>query len=778
MTYNCIQTFYIDPKAVNNSPKVFLTSVTLFFKAKPKITNNSSGINNPGVVVFLCGMSGENPNPEKQVLKSTVRREYNEVLFSSDATSPTVFKFSAPILVETGKQYGIVVKTEDPDFQLWFSKQGEHLVGTNIISPGPSGKTDGYYFTPTNSGIHSPDPTKDLKYKVGVAKFVAQEINAKLVPYEYEFIDYNNLANTYLGGEFVFQDYGNTSANVTFYKAGTLLVNTNSNTIIGTGTSFTTTVSQNTYIVFTDGTTGNTDVKKVLYVTNNTVLGLEAPPSFSNSAAKYKVTAVAKVYYPRYTQNNIVLIDSTANSTVRFVNNAVRNIVISAGGAGYTNSDYVTVSGGGSTLNAVANVTTDANGTIIALNFSNTGLGFTTSPTVAITSTNGAITNAATLTCNTSMYGSILKGAVSGAYANIANVTVHNVDQFRPEIQFDVPTDATLNMTHLFTYYNSGYYTNITLTANTDLLKVNEITAYEGLLMSRSLEVMNTSGLYNNDKSAVFFVNMNTTRSNTNLFVAPSLTNRKLDIFTFWNDINNDATDEHTTHGNAVTKHISTKINFANNRFAEDIRVYLTAYKPANTDILVYARIHNSADNESFDDKNWTPLELKEGVGLLSSKSDRNSFVELGYGFPQYPRVANTLAGVVSTTLNNSTVNGTGTDFSTDLAANDLIRIYSPLFPTNYQVAVVNSIVNTTQITLKSTVSNNDLVGAGFKIDKLDLKNVGFNNIQNDNVVRYYSSSMTEYDSYDTFQIKIVLLADNRRLVPRVDDTRGIGVSA
>ena len=779
MVYNCIQTFFVDPAAVNNSPEVFLTGVSLYLKAKPKITNNSSGINSPGIVVYICGMTGDVPNPEMLVSKTLVRREYNEILFSQDASSPSVFKFMAPVSVQTGKYYGIVIKFEDPDYQLWFSKQGEHLVGTNIISPGPSGKTDGNFYTPSNAGILNPDPSKDLKYKVSIAKFNAIDVDAVMVPYHYEFIDFTNRANTYLGGELVFQDFGNSVANSTFHKPGTLLINAASNTIIGTGTSFSTDIGANAFIVLCDAAFPTvTSIKKVQYITNNTVLVLEEPPSFNAASGRYKVTPVASVYYPRYTQNNIVLIDSSANSTVRFVNNAIKFATISVSGAGYTNTDFVTFSDGGAELNAVANVITNANGSIIGLGFSNTGLGFETNPTITITSSNLVITNAATIVCNTSMFGSTLKGSVSGATANIANVTVHNVDQFRPEVAFSSPTDTTVNMTHLFTYEDSGYYTNTEFTANTDILKVNEITEYEGILMSRSLEVMNTSGLYNNDKSAVFHINLNTTRSNTNLFVAPYLTARKLDIFTFWNNINNDATDEHTSHGNAVTKHISTKINFANNKFAEDIRVYLTAYKPANTDVLVFARLHNSADSEAFDDKNWTPLELKDGIGFTSSRTDKHSYVELGYGLPQFPRVGNTLAGVVTTTLDSATLNGVGSDYVVDLAVNDLVKVYNALFPTNYQVGVVASITNTSQIILKSPIANNGIVGAGMKIDKLALKNVGFNNIQNDNVARYYSSSMVEYDSYDTFQIKIVLLADSRRVVPRVDDVRAIGVSA
>jgi hypothetical protein len=71
-----------------------------------------------------------------------------------------------------------------------------------------------------------------------------------------------------------------------------------------------------------------------------------------------------------------------------------------------------------------------------------------------------------------------------------------------------------------------------------------------------------------------------------------------------------------------------------------------------------------------------------------------------------------------------------------------------------------------------------NIVGNGFSIDKLDLKYTAFNNILNDNVARYYNSSMVEYDSFDSMQVKVVLLAANSNLVPRLEDLRAIGVSA
>jgi hypothetical protein len=55
----------------------------------------------------------------------------------------------------------------------------------------------------------------------------------------------------------------------------------------------------------------------------------------------------------------------------------------------------------------------------------------------------------------------------------------------------------------------------------------------------------------------------------------------------------------------------------------------------------------------------------------------------------------------------------------------------------------------------------------------------GFNNILNDNVARYYTqTNQAEIDGFDTFAIKIVLLSDNKYIVPTVEDIRMVGVSA
>ena len=89
---------------------------------------------------------------------------------------------------------------------------------------------------------------------------------------------------------------------------------------------------------------------------------------------------------------------------------------------------------------------------------------------------------------------------------------------------------------------------------------------------------------------------------------------------------------------------------------------------------------------------------------------------------------------------------------------------------------VVQSIDSPTQITLSRAVTNLNVIGA-VAGEKMQYKNIAFNNIANDNVVRYYSSSMIEFDGYNQMQIKIVLLASDTYRSPQVEDIRVIGVS-
>jgi hypothetical protein len=241
--------------------------------------------------------------------------------------------------------------------------------------------------------------------------------------------------------------------------------------------------------------------------------------------------------------------------------------------------------------------------------------------------------------------------------------------------------------------------------------------------------------------------------------------------------VNNDYTNEHTDQGNAWARQITTKINFA--RLAEDLQVYLTAYKPANTDVIVYARMFNSTDSDAFEDKDWTYLGKDYTANLISSSTDSGDFLELTYSPQAFPNTDLRSNGTATCTISNSTVTGTNTAFTTNFVSGDLIKLSNPLFANTYMIDVVNAVTNSTSLILNNLVSNVNFATSGMVIDRIrTYKHQVFNYLLNSNVARYYNSSMVPFDGYDTVQIKAVMLADRPNLIPRVDDIRSIGVSA
>ena len=69
----------------------------------------------------------------------------------------------------------------------------------------------------------------------------------------------------------------------------------------------------------------------------------------------------------------------------------------------------------------------------------------------------------------------------------------------------------------------------------------------------------------------------------------------------------------------------------------EDIKVYITAYKPSTSNIYVYAKILSTDDDTKFDDRDWTLLEQVSPAGTFSDSLNEKSFIELEYTFKQTP---------------------------------------------------------------------------------------------------------------------------------------------
>lgn len=89
-------------------------------------------------------------------------------------------------------------------------------------------------------------------------------------------------------------------------------------------------------------------------------------------------------------------------------------------------------------------------------------------------------------------------------------------------------------------------------------------------------------------------------------------------------------TGETSAHGgNAFARYIMRKVTLSDGFDSSDIRVYLTSYKPVNSQILVYYKVLSNEDTDVWDNQPWTVM-TQLGNTLVTSKT-RDDFIELTY---------------------------------------------------------------------------------------------------------------------------------------------------
>ena len=231
----------------------------------------------------------------------------------------------------------------------------------------------------------------------------------------------------------------------------------------------------------------------------------------------------------------------------------------------------------------------------------------------------------------------------------------------------------------------------------------------ERTIMSRSLELQNGGA-----KSLVISVPL----TSTNVRLSPVFDDIKSNILAIKNVISNTAslTSEASSSGGTTSaKYVSKRVVLAEGQDAEDLQVYLSAYKPANTNITVYTKILNSDDGETIDNKTWTPLSQNTAASVISSRIDRNDFKEFMYDVPfKY-----SINAASTTAMADYSIYGTFAN--TGVGSNNVISISNttPLNPGDLVyfigVSVANGIANgfyniysanTTAIQLSNTGSS------------------------------------------------------------------------
>jgi hypothetical protein len=697
--FDYIQTFYVNSDAVNSAEEVLITSVELFFKGKPSTTSNISNLSAPGLSVWICEVTNDQPTPEKVLNNSVTIVQYERIHTSLNATTPTTVSFNAPVAVKSGRSYGIVIKYDDPAFEIWYNKQGDALVTTtgksSTVSQGSQGRFVGTLFKATSATDNTSYSDRDLKFKVNIAKFDVTTGTFNLVNKDYEFFTLDSVSGTIRGGDIVYQDIASAT--------GTISVSSSSSTITGSGTTFTN-HSAGQKVLFGNGTTNN--LIKIVSVTNATSMVVETVPSITGSSLTYKVPPTGRADYTNYTNSSnsiLFLVDSdAANATFKFTPGT----------------------------------------RVIGHNF--------------------------------------------GGSANLKSIYAYSADNITPRLAMKSWAHSNFQLT--YKTVNETHNLVSTGTDVTNMYNNASQTNWDAYILSRSTEVDTTLGLtlYGaRRKSVVMTVDVSAGTGSTtqSTFAVPRINADELDLSVYQNSINNNTEQtvngianfdtETAKNGIGASKYISRKITFAADKFAEDIVVYLTGYRPAGTELKLYAKLHNSIDKESFDDKAWSPLIIKDNTEKYSSEPA--DLIEYTYGLPQYPEVRESLSGSF-TVQSTSSVILASADQTNAVAAGDLIKVYDPILPDNHEVFTVLS-ANTTAISVNKNITNVNIIG-NMSVDKLKYKLTAWNNIANDNVARYVSNSLVEYDTFNSMQIKIVLLSDSTYVVPSVKQIQAIAVSA
>jgi hypothetical protein len=162
---------WVDPLAqtfeVNESNGVFITKCDIFFRTK-----------DPGQIPITLQMRTSSLGvPTQEVLPfGEVSLEPDQINLSDDASVPTTFTFPAPVFLESGNAYAIVLISNSNEYNVWISRMTEVDVSTQnnpeaekiIVSQQP---TLGSLFKSQNGATWDASQLEDLKFTLYRAEF-------------------------------------------------------------------------------------------------------------------------------------------------------------------------------------------------------------------------------------------------------------------------------------------------------------------------------------------------------------------------------------------------------------------------------------------------------------------------------------------------------------------------------------------------------------------------------------------------------------------------------
>ena len=795
------QTFYVGSDMAQGQDGVFLSSVDLYFSAK-------SNTHPVSVEIRTTDTNG----PTKTALPySTVTKLSSNVAIAPTAASnsnyATKFNFTKPVFLRAGYTYALAVNPggQSPDYSLWAATVGKTTTANGAVT---SNWGRGVLYTSTTNGTTwNPVQNQVLKFAANRTQHDTNYLTnatAVIVNADYEFISFINHSQiSFQEGEYVYQK---PTAHVAICS-----VNTSSNTLTLNTTAYggltainpnpLSDFAVNDHIVicgsfpaidpegygrFNYNLFGNAVSLKVLSVGaggQNLVYGyangaaITGAPWSNGACYVYKAEPGHVAYSP---STRTVVGTGTRfdiyNNTNESDRTDKRPLIIHAANATVSRHEVLwpeTVTNSTSiALKSVPQFSIPANsmaipvqapaGKIVKIDYSRSLI------ILEKSTANGATgaASAANAYSSPSFFaaGRTLVGTSSGATAIIGGVHDMTISSAQPVVHTITPQGTAIRYSANMA---TSAYTHISY-PNYSPDSTNYFANNKVIVASRTNEVLKMA----NNKS----VQITATLTSNSTVLSPAIDLLPgAGLLVKSNLINSSAINEHKNNGLAKSKSVSKIVTLSAGNEAEDINVFLTAYRPLGTNLIVYAKVLDSADPEKFEDKDWSILEQVGGAGLYSDAQNQNDYKEFQYSFPRNPITIPFFELVTSNNTANIVSTNSDTRWQQIFKTGQLVTMYSDVYGTNFEVNQVANVNSNTSITLANPVTLANTSSA--IIASMPYPYSAFKNSNNGNIVRYYTADGSPHDSFKRFAIKIVFTAQNDYLVPKVRDMRALALS-
>jgi len=695
------QTFFInEPAPPSGTPGVLLTAIDIYFQSisstygiELQIRPTENGY--PTSTRLPFGQCILTPFTKKQ-------DNTNALVASATAALPSKFEFNTPVYLETGKVYAFVLIPVggNPDYNVWSGEIGKTDV-TSAAAITTNNDT-GDLFLSSNDIAWQPVITEDIKFTLYTANFTSSSGYAIFNSPDEEYISFRSNTGIFSSRDkVVFSNtYNNIALLNISSKNGTFSLNDVVYQSNGTANTATGKVySSNSTVIKVNSVTGTFNTSNTLYDFNSATANAVLSSVYQNvvtTSSSNTVTVPDSTIYALYdyifsqkkdmSDTQVVWISEKPSNTTIKTSNPIRfteddakygsitsNAMLSAGfSASVSNKDY----------NYAVLDNTTANSTINLGNLKNIQIiDLVTGVSANMVSTlnpvyNSITTNFNSLTLpNTALDWSFRGFINDGSYTQESNYTTivnreinelidtERVFMSRSNEYASLPAgrkgDSSFLLRVDYASQNikispmiDTMETNVTFTKNIVDKDIYLSGAYiTGNVSSGTVVVSDI--LYQNTSTFTGFTNSVSTATvynvpNTSYFDVYGVNGRLINYAAYTTSGGAAGTIENASRyressvlGNYfnTSRYISKTVVLEEAQDAEDIRAYLSAYRPANTNFRVYAAVQNSHDSERFNQKSWSRLYEISPDSLRSSITDPDDQVELVYGFNSSKRL-------------------------------------------------------------------------------------------------------------------------------------------